>query len=283
MINFKKIIKYLGYVVGGVFALLVLIGILAGDTEEVANLEQNEVLSIEQLDAVNTEIKVETSLLAPNSVQNPVKEENLGTYKVIKVVDGDTFSVDLDGNIATIRVIGVDTPETVDPRKPVQCFGKQASDKAKTLLTGQNVRLELDTTQGKLDKYNRLLAYVFLADGTNFAEYMIREGYGHEYTYNLPYKYQIEFKAAEKYARENNKGLWAPGICEEAPVPVKTVPTSTPVGNNSGYICSSNTYNCTDFKTHTEAQSAYEACGGVSNDIHKLDADHDGEACESLP
>ena len=139
------------------------------------------------------------------------------TYPVLKVIDGDTISIMKDGKAVTLRLIGLDTPETVDPRKPVQCFGKAASDKAKELLAGTNVRLEFDASQGLLDKYGRTLAYVFLTDpstplgasGTLFNQYMIGEGYGHEYTYNLPYKYQKEFKEAESSAREEKKGLWA--------------------------------------------------------------------------
>ena len=142
-------------------------------------------------------------------------------YPVIKVVDGDTIAVLMDGKSVTLRLIGLDTPETVDPRKPVQCFGKAASDKAKEMLTGKTVRLEFDASQGTLDKYGRTLAYVFLSDpstplgasGTFFNEYMISAGYAHEYTYNLPYKYQDEFKAAQKQAREEKKGLWADGTC----------------------------------------------------------------------
>ncbi len=135
------------------------------------------------------------------------------TYPVVKVIDGDTVSIMKEGRSVTLRLIGLDTPETVDPRKPVQCFGKAASDKAKELLTGKNVRLEFDASQGILDKYGRTLAYVFLPDGRMFNGFMIAEGYGHEYTYNLPYKYQKEFKAAEKRAREEQKGLWADDTC----------------------------------------------------------------------
>ena len=135
------------------------------------------------------------------------------TYPVAKVIDGDTISIIKDGKTVTLRLIGLDTPEMVDPRKPVQCFGKAASDKAKELLAGKTVRLEFDSSQGLLDKYGRTLAYVFLSNGTLFNEYMIAEGYGHEYTYNLPYKYQREFKAAEARAREEKKGLWADDTC----------------------------------------------------------------------
>ena len=135
------------------------------------------------------------------------------TYPVTKVVDGDTLAVLMDGKSVTLRLIGLDTPETVDPRKPVQCFGKAASDKAKEMLAGKTVRLEYDTSQGTVDKYGRTLAYVFLPDGTFFNEYMISAGYGHEYTYKLPYKYQAAFKAAEKRAREEKRGMWADDSC----------------------------------------------------------------------
>ncbi len=135
------------------------------------------------------------------------------TYSVVKVIDGDTISIMRNGTVVTLRLIGLDTPETVDPRKPVQCFGTAASDKAKELLTGKAVRLEMDASQGALDKYGRTLVYVFLPGGTSFNEYMISAGYAHEYTYNLPYKYQEKFKAAEKRAREEKKGLWADDTC----------------------------------------------------------------------
>jgi endonuclease YncB( thermonuclease family) len=115
--------------------------------------------------------------------------------------------------VETLRLIGMDTPETVDPRKPVQCFGKEASNKAKELLVGTKVRLEKDSTQGELDKYGRTLAYVYREDGLFYNKHMIEQGYAHEYTYNTPYKYQAEFKAAQKSAQENQRGLWSSTTC----------------------------------------------------------------------
>ena len=136
------------------------------------------------------------------------------SYRIIRVIDGDTVTISKHDTVETVRLIGIDTPEVVDPRKPVQCYGKEAFEKAKEVLTGKTVILTSDTTQGELDKYKRLLRYVYLEDGTNFNEYMIREGYAHEYTYQSnPYAFQKEFKAAETYAREHKKGLWADGVC----------------------------------------------------------------------
>lgn len=134
-------------------------------------------------------------------------------YPVIKVVDGDTIEVQEDGTIVKVRLIGIDTPEVVDPRKVVQCFGREASNEAHRMLDGQSVSLETDPSQDTHDKYGRLLAYAYLPDGTFFNEHMISAGFAHEYAYRFPYKYQKRFKAAEKAAREAQRGLWAPDTC----------------------------------------------------------------------
>jgi micrococcal nuclease len=149
-------------------------------------------------------------------------------YSVVRVVDGDTLVVNIDGKEETLRLIGIDTPETVDPRKAVQCFGLEASNKAKDILSGKKISLENDPTQGDRDKYERLLRYVFLEDGTNFNLYMIKEGYAYEYTYNTPYKYQTEFKGAQKSAQENQKGLWSSNTCN-GETTLSTTPNITPV------------------------------------------------------
>lgn len=145
--------------------------------------------------------------------QQSTKNQDEGLYEVIKVVDGDTLKININGTEETLRLIGMDTPEVVDPRKPVQCFGKEASNKAKEILTGKKVRLEADSTQSDRDKYNRLLRYVILEDGTNFNKMMISEGYAHEYTYEKPYKYWVDFKEAERKAKQEEKGLWAENTC----------------------------------------------------------------------
>ncbi|MDO8482012.1 MAG: thermonuclease family protein [bacterium] len=235
-----------------------------------------------------------SSTLTEESTANDSPSAQTETYPVVKVVDGDTIAISMNGKNETIRLIGLDTPETVDPRKPVQCFGEEASKKAKAILTGKNVRIEMDPSQGKRDKYGRLLAYVYMEDGTLFNKFMIAEGYGHEYTYNIPYKYQKEFKAAEKTARGEQKGLWAETIAGDcSPKPASQATPSDhfkALGSEAGfraggktYDCSHNVYNCSSFKTHAEAQYVFGLCGGDKNDIHKLDRDMDGEVCESLP
>jgi micrococcal nuclease len=149
-----------------------------------------------------------------SNYNNEVSAVPAGFYQVVKVVDGDTIKVNINGKIETIRLIGLDTPEIVDPRKTVQCFALEASNKAKEVLTNKNIRLEADKTQGDRDKYGRLLRYVFLEDNTFYNKLMIAEGYAHEYTYQSnPYQYQTDFILAEKSARENQLGLWSPTTC----------------------------------------------------------------------
>ncbi len=129
-------------------------------------------------------------------------------YKVVNVIDGDTFEVKVDQKLVTIRMLGIDTPETVDPRKAIQCFGKEASDNTKRMLEEQYVTLKTDKTQPTTDKFGRVLAYVYLIDGLFLNEYILKGGYAHEYTYGKPYQMKKAFKKLEKQASKNKKGLW---------------------------------------------------------------------------
>ena len=153
------------------------------------------------------------------------------------MVDGDTIDVSIDGKTERIRLIGINTPEIVDPRKPVECFGKEASDEAKSVLNGKKVALEADASQGERDKYDRFLRYVFLEDGTNFNLQMIKDGFAYEYTYELPYKYQTEFKSAQKEAENNKVGLWADGACQTQTL-IQTQATGTSTCTIKGNISS---------------------------------------------
>lgn len=134
-------------------------------------------------------------------------------YRVERVVDGDTVAIAMGGGTETLRLIGMDTPETRDPRKPVQCFGREASARAERLLAGTRVRIAGDPTQDTRDRYGRLLAYVYTEGGELYNERMIREGYAHEYTYQAPYRFQARFRLAEREARELGRGLWSPDTC----------------------------------------------------------------------
>jgi micrococcal nuclease len=150
----------------------------------------------------------------PNVLIHPLGIASTTLYEVVKVVDGDTIDLRMEGEVIRVRLIGINTPETVDPRKPVECFGKEASMRMKVFLSGGRVSLQYDSSQGMEDKYARRLAYVYLPDGTFINELMIAEGYAYEYTYRTPYQYQRTFKESERLARLNSLGLWSPHVCQ---------------------------------------------------------------------
>ncbi|MBI4085628.1 MAG: thermonuclease family protein [Candidatus Liptonbacteria bacterium] len=145
-----------------------------------------------------------------------------GSVKVIRVIDGDT--IEIEGG-ERVRYIGIDTPETVDPRKPVQCFGVEASKKNKELVEGQKVRLEKDVTER--DKYNRLLRYVWAGDIFINLE-LVKQGFAQSYSYPPDIKYQNRFIEAQREAREAAKGLW--GAC---PAGSKTIVAPSPASTES--------------------------------------------------
>ncbi len=133
-----------------------------------------------------------------------------GYYHVTHVADGDTISVDMNGTTETIRMIGVDTPESVKPNSPVQCYGHEASDYTKQNLSNQTVRLEADPTGDNRDRYNRLLRYVYLPDGTLWDQKLIEQGYGFAYL-SFQFTKQADFAAAQAKAQDAKLGLW--GTC----------------------------------------------------------------------
>lgn len=131
-----------------------------------------------------------------------------GYYRVAQFEDGDTVTVDMAGQEEKVRFIGVDTPETKDPRKPVQCFGKAAADFTKQMIGNNQVKLEADPTNTNRDRYNRLLRYVYLPDGRLVNLEIIKQGYGFAYV-SFPFEKLAQFRAAQTEAREANRGLWA--------------------------------------------------------------------------
>lgn len=136
---------------------------------------------------------------------------NLNKFLVTKVVDGDTFEIEAGSERFKVRMIGVDTPETVDPRRPVGCFGKSASEETKRLIEGKQVILTKDISE--TDKYDRLLRYVFLplSDGQNLFinDYLVRQGFANASSYPPDVKYDARLSQAETEARENLRGLWS--------------------------------------------------------------------------
>lgn len=155
---------------------------------------------------------------AASSIPLQASSAGASLYPVVHVVDGDTIDVLKDGAKVRVRLIGINAPESVDPRRPVQCFGKEASAAMKALVEGQSVALETDPSQDTYDKYGRLLAYVYLGrpglPQEDVALALIAGGYAHEYTYRLPYAHQAAYKAAQTEARSAGRGLWAADACE---------------------------------------------------------------------
>ncbi len=198
-----------------------------------------------------------------------------------RVVDGDTIHV---ASGVTLRLIGMDTPETVDPRRVVECFGREASLRAHQLLDGTSVSLEYDASQGRLDRYGRTLAYVWMPDGRLFNQVMIAQGYAHEYTYSVPYRYQAEFRAAERSARQESRGLWSPATCAgdttqpAAPGSGGSTAPAAPSSCDPSYpgVCIPSPppdLDCADVP--------YRRFAVVGADPHRFDSDHDGVGCES--
>jgi len=136
---------------------------------------------------------------------------------VVHVVDGDTIDATMDGstNKIRIRLLGVNTPEVVDPRKPVQCFGKEASAFAKSVLTiGRRIRLDADPQADDIDKYGRSLRNIILEDGTDFNAELVREGYAYAYlSFPLNAQRKTELKRLQNEAEQAQRGLWNPKTC----------------------------------------------------------------------
>lgn len=146
-------------------------------------------------------------------------------YRVIRVVDGDTVMVDINGG-ESVRVIGIDTPETVHPDEPVECGGPEASAAAKELLSGKRVAVVFDESQGRRDKYDRLLAYLDIPDVGDFGKAMLRAGHAEEYTYDTAYDRRPAYLAAERNARNAGKANWA--SCAQTPEPAPYTPPAEP-------------------------------------------------------
>ena len=193
-------------------------------------------------------------------------------YDVVSVVDGDTFKVNYNGEEKSVRLIGVNTPETVDPRTTVECFGKEASEYLNQLISGKKVRLESDDTQTNVDKYNRLLRYVYL-DDLDVSMSIISNGYGYEYTYNVPYNKQTDYKNAQKEAERNKRGLWADGACSEEKSDTKTGTSSTSSSSSSSAVAAPSSNNTSSSTSSSSSSSTTTNClikGNINSKGEKI-------------
>ena len=142
------------------------------------------------------------------------------TIKVTRVIDGDT--IEIEGGIR-VRYIGMDAPESVDPRKPVQCFSAQAARKNKELVEGKDVQLEKDISE--TDRFGRLLRYVWIGDSM-INRVLVTDGYASASTYAPNIKYQELMRVAEYEARAARRGLWSACPVEEERPPVFLQPAA---------------------------------------------------------
>jgi len=191
-------------------------------------------------------------------------------FNVTYIVDGDTIEIETKERI---RLICIDAPERGEEGY------LEAREYLESLILNKNVRLEKDISE--TDMYGRLLRYIYLENEGFVNELIVREGYAGAYPYNPDTTLCPIIQEAEDYAKVNERGIWKVEIKiteEQEESPKEESPPE-----NQEYICDSNYYNCGSFSTFAEAQSVFEYCGGTSNDIHDLDRDSDGIACESLP
>jgi len=146
---------------------------------------------------------------SPTDTSSPFEEaEKSGPYEIVKVTDGDTVQVLVDGEKIKVRIIGVDTPEVVSTTEPVQCYGPESSVFAEQLLEGSSVYLEYDESQGVLDSFGRTLAHVWTEDQKLYAAEAIRNGFGVEKTYSADYKYKQMYLENQSKAKESSIVLW---------------------------------------------------------------------------
>ena len=145
------------------------------------------------------------------SISQTAEQYQPGLYQVSSFADGDTITVSMNGAEEKVRLIGVDTPETHDPRKNVQCFGQAAAAFTKNLIGANRVRLEADPQNTNRDRYGRLLRYVYLPSGQLVNAEIIKQGYGFAYVY-FPFSKLDEFRNYQKQAQAAERGLW--GKCD---------------------------------------------------------------------
>jgi len=224
MIDFNK----KNILVGVGFVLVLFAGIAIGSAFKQNNLASVAVLS----PVVFSESPIASPVIVATETNGTSNKAENNSVKVTRVVDGDT--IEIEGG-EKVRYIGIDTPETVDPRKTVQCFGVEASKKNKELVEGKMVRLEKDITNK--DKYNRLLRYIYVGDTFINLE-LVKQGFAYSYSYPPDIKHQDQFMKAQEEAREAKRGLWnaclddssvsAPAV---APSAVPVVATQSPSGS----------------------------------------------------
>jgi micrococcal nuclease len=214
---------------------------------------------------VKTDIPITTiEITEPSQNQN---EDEI--YQVIRVIDGDTIEL-ADGR--KLRYIGIDAPETNDPRKSIQCFGREAYEKNRQLVENQYIRLEKDISE--VDKYGRLLRFVYI-DNIFINDYLVREGFAYASTYPPDVKYQNILIEAQREAQEFKRGLW--NACQNVQGINITQTNSQEQNTLNNFICNCQK-SCSQITSCDEALFQLNNCGCIARD-----GDHDGIACDGKP
>ncbi len=187
--------------------------------------------------------------------------------RVIRVIDGDT--IEIEGG-KRVRYIGIDTPETVDPRKPVECFGREAAEKNRSLVEGKKVQLEKDVSE--VDRYGRLLRYVSV-DNQMVNDVLVRQGFAHASSYPPDIKYQEQLRDAEREARENGRGLWRGCLGESNARNTSNTSSNSNTSNSSSSSASSvSSTSCTiKGNISTSGEKIYHLPGCGSYDKTSID------------
>lgn len=206
-----------------------------------------------------------------------LKSTDFDEAEVVRIVDGDTIEIMLDGKTDTVRLLLVDTPETKDPNEPVQPYGPEASEFAENTLLGKEVRIEYDGPER--DKYDRLLGYIWIGDKI-FNQMLIEEGLARvAYVYDPPYNHYDSFLDAEEKTKASGKGIWsidgyttADGFNEEV-AEASSSPSVEPSEEPAEEVYYAN---CAAVRA-AGAAPIREGDPGYST---KLDRDRDGIGCE---
>lgn len=198
----------------GMSAFLAFIGVgvfappVVGPQQVVDDNHAKEMIEVLKDQDAPSSTEAPKQVIKEEVTQEPVSDDLLHT--VTRVIDGDTIEVLIDGEKKTVRYIGINTPETVHPSKPVECFGVEASNKNKELVAGKNVKLVKDVSE--TDKYGRLLRYVYV-DGVFVNHYLVFNGYAQAASYPPDVAYNEDFRSAQQDARISEKGLWG-DVCK---------------------------------------------------------------------
>jgi micrococcal nuclease len=283
--------KKIGLIVAG--AVIVVSAAVGGGTEssDAAAVQPARTPPATQTPVPSTRPLAQTA--APSSTVSPTATAMSGT--VAEVIDGDTIRVELPSGLETVRIIGIDTPEVHHPSKPEACYGVEATAYAEETLQNVIVELEVDPTQDARDKYDRLLAHVYVGDNL-YAKAAIAGGYGIHYIYDRPSIHADELDASAAMARSKHLGIWAK--CEgrvDLPVASMSAPTKAPAVKPAA---TPKPKPKATTAPKSDCHPSYSPCvPNVGHDLdcpdigfqvrvkgpdtYRLDRDHDGFGCES--